>query len=92
MKFFVISPGIAYSGYSIIEMPQARFEKGYVVKNEELLLLLEWYAEKKPDWGDPSAFVIDNSDANKETCFWIGQFYHALKRCKKTIRFTKEGE
>lgn len=88
-KAFVIIPEKTISEFFIYE-PQYRAAEWHEATNEELLSLLELYGTKKREWGDPDAFIIDNEDADKETCYWIGQFHHALKHCGTPVRFTSK--
>ena len=82
---FAIDPGNIESGYAVIEMPNFRLVNFGKVENGELLQLLETIGKGVSD--PPYFFVIEKiqnlgmpvgADVF-ETCYWIGQFQHALK-------------
>ena len=85
---FAIDPGNTQSGYAVIEMPNFHLVGFGKVENEELLRMLEIYNEKNDN--TPDTFVIEKIASYGmavgkdvfETCYWIGQFTHALKHRK----------
>jgi hypothetical protein len=86
-RVFVITP---QNRYVVFDVPSLELVDCGKPNKHELLALLESYSTKKPAWGDPDEFVIDNRTDDKEACYWIGQFRHALKHCGKPVRFTSE--
>ena len=95
---FAIDPGNIQSGYAMIELPNFRLVDFGKVDNAHLLQLLEKYNEKTPEFGDPDVFVIEKIQnlgmaVGKdvfETCYWIGQFIHALKHKKMDFVYRNE--
>lgn len=95
---FAIDPGNTQSGFAVIEMPDFRLVDFGKVENGTLLFLLEHYQEKIAAFGDPDVFVIEKIEnlgmpVGKdifETCYWIGQFIHALKRRNTAFVYRKD--
>lgn len=95
---FAIDPGNTESGYAVIEMPNFRLVNFGKVENGELLRLLENYNSKIPCFGDPDVFVIEKIASYGmavgkdvfETCYWIGQFIHALKNKNTAFVYRKD--
>ena len=96
---FAIDPGNIHSGYAVIEMPNFHLVTFGKVENGELIRLLEHYNRKIYEFGDPDVFVIEKIASYGmavgkdvfETCYWIGQFLHALK-LKKTASVYRKDE
>lgn len=95
---FAIDPGNTQSGFAVIEMPNFRLVNFGKVENGELLRLLELYNGKTPEFGDPDVFVLEKIASYGmavgkdvfETCYWIGQFIHALKHKKTASVYRKD--
>lgn len=95
---FAIDPGNTQSGYAVLEMPDFHLVNFGKVENGELLRLLEHYNQKIREYGDPDVFVIEKIASYGmavgkdvfETCYWIGQFLHALKHQKTDSVYRKD--
>lgn len=95
---FAIDPGNVQSGYALFEMPNFNLIAKGKENNEDLLLLLEQYGERRWNVGDPDVFVIEKIASYGmavgkdvfETCYWIGQFIHALQRRKTAFVYRKD--
>lgn len=97
-RIFAIDPGNTQSGFAVIEMPDFRLVDFDKVENGTLLFLLENYKEKTAAFGDPDVFVIEKIASYGmavgkdvfETCYWIGQFIHALKHQNTAFVYRKD--